>query len=201
MHLEQCHVAFDKYLKEFPESSQILFVDYGCGPMTAGLALAEILSQSQIHYHGIDTSKNMVEMAQHINAEHQVFDNFKVVQADKLNPHLPAGEFDVAILSLSHILAPSTCNLREEDVKEMASIWHQAVLDWQCKETHIIYQNPDCDALHCLWDAFKVALQRAGKSGQDGEIEYTYTGLEDCDWRIDKPSKMERVTGKRNASV
>lgn len=203
MHLKQCRVAFKKYLEKLPKSSQILFVDYGCGPMTAGLALAEILSPqlSHIHYHGIDASKNMVEMAQRINKEHKVFDNFKVIQENRLNPtDLPTEKFDIAILSFSYVLARDTCNLELKDMEKMAKIWHEAVLGWQCEETRIIYQNPkEYGGTHGRWNAFKEALQGIGKSGQDSEIGYACTGLEDCKWQAERKSKMEKVTGKKNA--
>lgn len=205
MHLKQCRVAFKKYLKKLPKSSQILFVDYGCGPMAASLALAEILSpqlkkwKSHIHYHGIDASKNMIKIARSINKKYEIFDNFKVAQGNALNSKLlPTGKFDTAILSFSHILSPKTCGLKPEDMKKMAKIWHQAVLGWGCEETRIIYQNPRGN-FHSLWDMFKEALQESGKSGQNGKVTYTAKGLEDCDWGGGRLNKMEKVTGKKNA--
>lgn len=67
----------------------LLFVDFGCGPMTAGLGLAGILSKQKEDYKintaylGVDLSINMVNKARAINEKYRLFapEYFKVVQS------------------------------------------------------------------------------------------------------------------------
>ena len=47
-------------------SDNIMFIDMGCGPATAGLAFMEVFGDvvSMVEYYGVDTSEAMLEMAE-----------------------------------------------------------------------------------------------------------------------------------------
>lgn len=89
MHIKQNRTVLEKYLgRTLRNRMHIVFVDFGCGPMTSGLVLAEILSrhdedyEKKFIYLGIDASQNMVERAKRINEQHKIFapDRFGIVQ-------------------------------------------------------------------------------------------------------------------------
>lgn len=61
-------------------SDNIMFIDMGCGPATAGLAFMEVFGDvvSMVEYYGVDTSEAMLEMA-----EKMIHDGY----ADKVGIH------------------------------------------------------------------------------------------------------------------
>ena len=90
MHLKQNFAAL-KYCFKDRIRQPLLFVDFGCGPMTSGLALAQVLSngyKAETSYFGIDASRHMVKKAKYINEKYKLFspECFKVVQGTQFDP-------------------------------------------------------------------------------------------------------------------
>ncbi len=156
-HLEDNLAAFrDYFADDVPQP--LLFVDFGCGPMTSGLALAEILSQqtsgdlTQTAYFGVDASRNMSEKANSVNAKYSLFMPrcFKAVQDIRFDSRKIPSFFpkvQTVILCLSFVLAPET--LRQPDApagdtaKRLADDWKRYIAsETQCQETIVIYINP-----------------------------------------------------------
>ena len=65
MHLFSSYHVFTKYLT--PISEKVIFVDFGCGPLTSGIAFWALARQSEIIYLGIDSSSKMCHKAREIN--------------------------------------------------------------------------------------------------------------------------------------
>lgn len=167
MHLLQNLEALRHCFKdEIPQS--LLLVDFGCGPMTAGLALAEVLSEkmsdyeAHTSYFGIDMSRQMVNKACSINNQHRLFapERFSVVQGTHLDlDKIPDSFHDpqIAVLCLSFVLAPGT--YKSDDVLKLADVWKTYVENLQqCRETRIIYLNPKSTedyGLHNNWRRFR----------------------------------------------
>lgn len=156
MHIEQNMAALKHCFKgEIP--LPMLFVDFGCGPMTAGLALAEVLSgktadyKRETAYYGVDASRNMVNKAESINKQYRLFapERFTVERCKEFNPQkipnfLPKPR--IAVLCLSFVLAPGTLRTdapQNESVRALAVNWREYVArETQCRETRIVYLNP-----------------------------------------------------------
>ena len=167
----------------------LLFVDFGCGPMTSGLALAEVLSRQtpgykkQTAYFGVDASANMVATANRINARYDLFapECFKVVRGTRFDsrkiPHcFPKPR--VVALCLSFVLAPETLKADTEINKvamELPSNWKKYVAGvTRCRETTIIYLNP-VDFGNANWlNIFRPAML---SSDNTGGFKYTEQGL------------------------
>ena len=168
MHLKQNLEVLRKYLNDLTEGSRsIFFIDFGCGPMTSGLALAEIISNRNVYYCGIDVSQNMAESANWINEQHEIFDpdRFKVIQANTLNDKIKelssSKNFDLAVLSMSFVMAPGTNKAPNQDawVRDFAQKWDQFLKIFS--ETRAIYINPDYSPAHVYWDKFCWELQKS----------------------------------------
>ena len=168
MHLKQNLVVLRKYLNDLTEGScSIFFIDFGCGPMTSGLALAEIISNRNVYYYGIDVSQNMVESANWINKNYNIFDpdRFKVIQANTLNDKIKelssTKNFNLAVLSMSFVMAPGTNKAPNQDAwaRGLAQKWDQ--FSEFFPETRAIYINPDFYGAHVYWDKFCSALQQS----------------------------------------
>ena len=175
MHLKQ-NLAALKYCFKDRIPQPLLFVDFGCGPMTSGLALAEILSEqpsdykAQTTYFGIDASHHMVKKAKYINAKYKLFspECFKVVQGTQFDPQMILDSFPepkIVVLCLSFVLAPDTfrpAGRAENIVRKLADDWKEFVENQpQCKETRIIYLNPLDMEFHSNWHSFKGKLLKS----------------------------------------
>ncbi len=66
MHLFSSYHIFTKYLS--PMSDKVIFIDFGCGPLTSGIAFwAAFAEHCDITYIGIDSSSTMLNKAREIN--------------------------------------------------------------------------------------------------------------------------------------
>ncbi|MGR3914473.1 MAG: class I SAM-dependent methyltransferase [Gammaproteobacteria bacterium] len=158
----------------------LLWVDFGCGPMISGLALAEELAaqhpgyQRATAYFGIDASRNMVVKAREINAQYQLFAaaRFAVAHARHFDasviariaaPALACAK--TAVLCCSFVLAPNTLQSHDGGVRAaqaLAEAWKAFVFAQpHCAETRVIYLNPQADYFHSNWRAFQHAMLAA----------------------------------------
>lgn len=155
MHLKQSMHALQTCLP-LDVGYPLLFIDYGCGPMTAGLALADMLSRrtddyrSKTAYVGIDASQNMINKAKSINEQYQLFDQSCFIQSKRFEPDaMPAfsAKPQTAILMLCFVLAPDTFKTDAGDdvgavVKTFADDWKDYVNRLGCHHIYIVYMNP-----------------------------------------------------------
>ncbi len=65
MHLFSSYHVFSKHLASI--SDKVVFIDFGCGPLTSGIAFWAFAQQSNITYLGIDNSEAMRYKAERIN--------------------------------------------------------------------------------------------------------------------------------------
>ncbi len=181
MHIKHNLAAFQYCFKDgIPQP--ILFVDFGCGPMTSGLALAEILSKqtsnyrTQTTYFGVDASRNMVNKANYINKQHGLFasERFKIVhgtQFDSQNIPYSFPKTQTAVLCLPFVLAPDTLKSESPGACTKSIAWRLADA-WKkyvenqpgCRDVRIIYLNPKSSKEHSLhnnWSIFKAEMLRS----------------------------------------
>lgn len=169
-HFPQCRLALQACFGEkFPQP--LLFVDYGCGPMTAGFALAKLLLEQKQKlgdyrantvYMGIDASKNMVKKAVAINDKFELFDkdHFKAFHHRQFDPQeVPPAVGDIgkytAVLMLSFVLAPRTLQPEKEGessvatAEKLAKVWRSYnTEELDCREKYVIYMNPQQPQSH-----------------------------------------------------
>ena len=175
MHLKHNLVALSHCFQD-KISQPLLFVDFGCGPMTSGLALAQVLSKetpgykAKTSYFGIDASHHMVKKAKYINEKYKLFspECFKIVQGTQFDPQMILDSFPepkIVVLCLSFVLAPDTfrpAGRAENIVRKLADDWKEFVENQpQCKETRIIYLNPLDMKFHSNWHSFKGKLLKS----------------------------------------
>ena len=173
------------FKNKVPQSS--LFVDFGCGPMTAGLALAEILSEKtsenkmQTSYFGIDASSNMVTKANSINAEYNLFapEHFKIVQDTGFDSRKIPQSFPDAhtvVLWLSFVLAPGT--YKSGDIRKLANKWKSFVNNQQeCESVLIIYINPKSTESYFLHDNWRLFREIILEQSNDNKFDYSALGF------------------------
>ena len=211
MHLQQNIEAFKTCLEPtLFQNRDVLFVDFGCGPMTAGLALADVVTHTsnvadykeRIAYLGIDISKNMCAVARRIHGIYDLYSCFKIVEADGFDPQIIETlkcSYTTAILNLSYVLSPRTYkhSNQESEAKKLAQNWHNFVAGHAgFQHTRIIYHNPDMDYSHQNWEEFCAILQQEPTQG--GDMRYTIGNIENCNWSDShRPSSMAQIKGQR----
>ena len=200
MHLKQNIAIFRKlFSPTISQFSNIEFFDFGCGPMTAGLALRQILDannfQGKCVYRGIDVAKNMRGLAQKINAKFEIFDDCAFWKASEFQSQLPQMKNSaekLSILCLSHVLAPETYRKADSlTMNDLAIIWSNYVFVDIIKETRIIYSNPKNDGLHRNWVIFKKQFKQKNNSKT-----YTTSRIKPIAWGGKNPCMVEQITGK-----
>ena len=215
MHILQNQATFEKCLPvEDLQGKKCLFVDFGCGPMTSGLVLAEILSKhdtnykNRVAYLGIDASKNMCEIAKRINKKFKIFKRkqFRVGHDNTFNPHLInsiklANQAEIAVLCLSYVVSPKTYKIprpqQKLEIKKLANSWHSAVVSElnKCKKTHIIYMNPNYFGADNNWNymvnIFKNITSDNWHYQENQLVEQEVGGLPN-------PVMMQVVQGRKN---
>ena len=120
MHL---YSAYHLYRVHNPliESENVVFIDFGCGPLTSGIAFWAAAGQHNITYIGIDSSEHMLNKAAEINAAGP-FDNtdepfYKNFHRGRNFNNLPVylngiekgnPEDTLILFNFSYVLAPMT---------------------------------------------------------------------------------------------
>ncbi len=212
MHLEQNLAVLRHYFsnpKDVPQP--VLFVDFGCGPMTSGLALADVFSRStsnnrmQTAYFGVDASKNMVNKANSINKKYKLFTkHFKVVQDAEFDAKKIPNSFlkaKTVLLGLSFVLAPETLQESDEQpntvAKKLANDWKIFIAnETQCQETSIIYINPaGISHLHINWHLEFCPTMLSDDNV--GDFEYTRDQIENVPVESYRDVRLEVIEGKR----
>lgn len=207
MHIHQNRASTRKYLMDLNTGHRILFVDFGCGPMTAGLVFAQLMSSKSekhkidSHYMGIDASRSMCAIALAINTKFGVFkdENFDIFHRTDLdlNPCMP--QFQTILLSVSFVLSGNTLRTNGVDFPiKLAEQWHRFVkTQSKCQDLRIIYHNPTGD-FHQNWFSFCKRMKDLSKQTT---MSLEYSGLDECNWYKDRVSQMAQVRGTREETV
>ena len=162
----------------------LLWVDFGCGPMTSGIALAEKLAaqhpgyKNATAYFGVDASKNMADKAQYINDRYKLFapERFRVVQSAHFDGAQIPPKFAQAatfVLCCSFSLAPQTMKKHDmEKVMSFAADWKKfAEKHANCARTYVLYLNPHIgEHLHKNWRYFRYEML------VEPAVNFCYTG-------------------------
>lgn len=152
-----------------------LFVDYGCGPMTSGLALMKRLKKrhagKEVAYCGIDISRAMLAKAKQINGYYRLFSDAGFYpRIGNASAHLKMtvkNDFAndcIVVFNFSHVLSTMTLkgNRAVEQIVDAIAKISCYALEQNCP-VYIIYQNPRAGALmrgkmHSNWGELKRKL-------------------------------------------
>ncbi len=147
-HIYKAHLMSHRVLSE---SKHIVFIDYGCGPLTSGIAFWDAAYRRDITYIGIDISQNMLNKASEINKYSPVdngspfFKSIFLKQNYEVVPELlknivrgNAGD-TLIIFNFCYVLAPNTF---KGDIRSFINVIHDAVQVSSEYKICLVYQNP-----------------------------------------------------------
>ena len=150
MHLYSSYHLYRVH-KHVSESKNVVFIDFGCGPLTSGIAFWAAAGQRNITYIGIDSSEHMLNKAAKINTAGPFDDsdepfyknfhrglNFNNLPAylngiEKGNP-----EDTLILFNFSYVLAPMTF---QGDINELINVLRDVVQANLGYKIAVVYQN------------------------------------------------------------
>jgi hypothetical protein len=159
--------SFDDYFKEsFKNSSnRVAFIDFGCGPLTSGLAFNQHFrntSQFQFQYIGIDISNAMLRKAKQFSDTELFHPETKFQFAKSLNDisdDLFESLFTLSttvILNFSYLFG----NLSIDDTEKMASKINSLLDKYPLNKYILIFQNSSMEKRNRTYNIFKKLVPR-----------------------------------------
>ena len=153
MHLFSSYHIFKNYLPLI--NDRIVFIDFGCGPLTSGIALWAFAQQHDIIYLGIDSSQVMLDKAQKINEYgpdgwKPFFDKDKFELTctydsltGLLDKYIEHGDRTQIIFNFCYFLASPTL-----DISNLSNVLIQTMREYNQHKMCSVYQNPDHRSLY-----------------------------------------------------
>ena len=145
---------------------KIAFVDFGCGPLTSGIAFWALTGQRNITYLGIDSSQAMRDKAKEINQygpsqyRDPFFSRFELMSdytqlTGLLDNAITVADKTLIIFNFCYFLASRTL-----DISALSDIIAQIVERYSSHNVCIVYQNPVSSSLSTNWRILKANLSR-----------------------------------------
>ena len=173
-HLFSSYHIFTNCLTPISEKSKVVFIDFGCGPLTSGIAFQAFAEQSDITYLGIDNSRTMLDKAAVINRygpnkyRDPFFDKFALIHNynyDSLNrlldKYIEKGDGTQIIFNFCYFFSSPTL-----DINNLSDVLIQIMKAYNQHKAYSIYQNPDHRSLsesrrlklYGKWETLKTNL-------------------------------------------
>ena len=148
-HLFGCYHIFTNCLTPISEKSKVVFIDFGCGPLTSGIAFRAFAGQIDITYLGIDSSQTMLHKAEAINKygpntyKEPFFDKIELIRdSDYLSRFLDRysekGDRTQIIFNFCYFFSSPTL-----DIGDLSDVLIQIMTEYSQHKMCFIYQNPD----------------------------------------------------------
>ncbi|MDE0020040.1 MAG: alpha-ketoglutarate-dependent dioxygenase AlkB [Candidatus Poribacteria bacterium] len=213
MHLYSSYHVYRRHLK--PPKGKILFIDFGCGPLTSGIAYHAFLNDAcAIEYIGIDRSiemrkKEMRKKAEEVNtiglsSRNRIYNRCCIMNSwERLPLYLDSilrGDQTEIVFNFCYFLASQTLN-----VNDMTEKLQCLIKRYQMHPIRAVYQNPPVNPLRCNWNALKACLMQHGfQSSELNKELFSYPRLTDGNLHRDVRVECEtlyRPSSRRSRGV
>ena len=140
-------------------SNRVVFIDFGCGPLTSGIAFWAFARQSNIIYLGVEYSRAMRDKAKEINQYGSPFFNkFETISdytqlTELLDNTIADDDKTPIIFNFCYFLASRTL-----DISALSNVIVQIVEKYSKHNMCVVYQNPNSSPLHENWETLKANL-------------------------------------------
>ena len=171
-HLFGSYHIFTKCLTPISQKNKVVFVDFGCGPLTSGIAFRAFAGQSDITYLGIDSSRTMLNKAVTINKyglntyKEPFYDKFELIRdvddlTKLLDKSIEDGDGTQVIFNFCYFFSSPTL-----DLNNLSKALIQIMKKYNQHKMCFVYQNPDHRSLSKLdrlkmygkWEKLKTNL-------------------------------------------
>ena len=191
-HLLGSYHIFTNCLTPISEKDKVVFIDFGCGPLTSGIAFRAFAGQCDITYLGIDSSQTMLNKAAAINTygpntyKEPFFDKIALIRdADHLpqllDSYIEKGDRTQIIFNFCYFFSSPTL-----DIDGLSDVLTQILTRYNQHKTCLIYQNPDHRSLsgarrlklYGKWEKLKTNLSMLKSQEIQSNVEtFSYSRL------------------------
>jgi SAM-dependent methyltransferase len=148
-HLFGSYHIFTNYFTSMNNEDKVAFIDFGCGPLTSGIAFRAFAGEKDITYFGIDNSQTMLDKAASINKygpnryKEPFYDKFELVRECNdltrlLGKYIENGDETQIIFNFCYFFSSPTL-----DIKNLSEILIRIVKKYNQHKMCFVYQNPD----------------------------------------------------------
>lgn len=161
----------------FQKSKELVFIDFGCGSLTSGLALASIYYDNEnepisMRYIGIDIAESMLEKAKEFsetelfnpNSEFSFYSNWDLVPYSVVAKITQNNSF--VIFNASYLFASSSL-----DEKSLASFVNK-ITSLLTNKAYFVFQNPDRADRNEKYKKFKKDVAHQIEASNTQKIYY-----------------------------
>ena len=184
---KESHFLFSEYILN--DNKNIIFIDFGCGPLTSGVALAwyyqslGVTKLHDFHYIGIDRCESMIRKAREISVrpgwKNCTFDFLKSYKShdyiiELLEMYVSSGRYEeyLIVLNSSYLFASSTL-----DVGNLVTLVKKILNSYKSHKVCLTYQNPPVDSLNNNWDNFKKSFPELCPVVVDKQAKLSYRNI------------------------
>ena len=193
-HLFGSYHIFTNCLAPMNEKNRVVFIDFGCGPLTSGIAFRAFAGQSDITYLGIDSSRTMLNKAVTINKygpnryKEPFFDKFALIHGYSyddltklLGKYIENGDGTQIIFNFCYFFSSPTL-----DIDNLTHVLIQIMKKYNQHKVCLIYQNPDHRSLsksgrlkmYGNWEKLKASLSVFRSQAIQSDVEtFSYCRL------------------------
>ena len=190
MHLFSSHHIFRYHIP--PISDKVVFIDFGCGPLTSGIAFRAFAKQNDIIYLGIDSSQTMLDKAREINQyacqqiSNPYFKTFETARdynelTTLLEKHIGKDDKTQIIFNFCYFFASPTL-----DINGLSDVLISIIEQYSQNKIYLVYQNPDHQSLYAglrerlyvKWKTLKTDLSEfRSQVTQSNSVTFSYSRL------------------------
>lgn len=181
-HFFTTYAVYEKIFKTlnsnvFQKGKELVFIDFGCGSLTSGLALASLYYDNEnepisIRYIGIDIAKSMLEKAKEFsetelfspNSEFNFYSSWDLVPDSVVAEITQNNSF--VIFNASYLFASSSL-----DEKSLASFVNQ-ITSHLTNKAYFVFQNPDRADRNEKYKKFKKDVAHQIEASDTQKIYY-----------------------------
>ena len=191
-HLFGSYHIFTNCLTPISEKDKVVFIDFGCGPLTSGIAFRAFAGACDITYLGIDSSQTMLNKAAAINTygpntyREPFFDKIALIRDAGSLPrflerYIEKGERAQIIFNFCYFFSSPTL-----DIDGLSDVLTQILTEYNQQKMCLIYQNPDHRSLsgarrlklYGKWEKLKTNLSTLRSQEIQSNVEtFSYCRL------------------------
>ena len=184
-HLFGSYHVFTNCLTPISEENKVVFIDFGCGPLTSGIAFRAFAGQCDITYLGIDSSQTMLNKAAAINTygpntyREPFFEKIALIRdydhlMGLLDRYIKKDDRTQIIFNFCYFFSSPTL-----DINNLSDVLIQMMTEYNRHKTCLIYQNPDHRSLsesrrlnlYGKWEQLKTNLSTLRSQTIQSDVE------------------------------
>ena len=191
-HLFGSYHIFTNCLPPMTKNNKVVFIDFGCGPLTSGIAFHAFAGQNDITYFGIDRSQTMLDKAASINKygpnkyQDPFYDKFELIRdtdglTKLLDRYIENGDGTQIIFNFCYFFSSPTL-----DINNLSDIFIQIMKKYNQHKMRFVYHNPDHRSLsksgrlrtYGKWEKLKANLSVIRRQITQSDVEtFSYSRL------------------------